>query len=176
MIKKAGVYEIRNIITNERYIGSSGNINQRVKRHWIRLREGIHSNKPLQRAYDSFGRSAFRIQILELCVPKFLKIAEQKYLNDGFDTLYNVRESTRNTQRVYSEEEFQRALSGPKGRRYRFVRFTKTGRAPVYMTSTQIERTLDPDKMRLIRVGGSYTIKQGTYEGYTVTFVDKNEK
>lgn len=53
------VYEIRNAKNNKRYIGSTGNTEQRKQRHFGDLHRGTHHSAKLQRAYNKYGSDAF---------------------------------------------------------------------------------------------------------------------
>lgn len=47
MEKISGIYCIKNIINNKRYIGQSSDINTRWMKHRIALNEGSHHNRHL---------------------------------------------------------------------------------------------------------------------------------
>lgn len=62
------VYEIRNVVTNKRYIGqSSQKDQQRLWEHKTYLKKGNHQNRHLQRAWNKYGEDNFVISILENC-------------------------------------------------------------------------------------------------------------
>lgn len=62
-----GVYAI--YCTNgHAYIGSSGDIEGRVRSHFYSLKSGIHHNSHLQRAYEKYGAEAFDWDIIEQCL------------------------------------------------------------------------------------------------------------
>jgi len=84
----AGIYLIRNIITNKIYIGSAINIYNRIfgtttSSHINSLRKKNHSNCKLQRAWDKYGEVNFEFEVLEFCKKENLLVREQYY----FDTL-----------------------------------------------------------------------------------------
>jgi group I intron endonuclease len=63
---ESGVYQIRNIINNKRYIGSSARgIYNRWKLHKSTLNRKIHHSILLQRAWDKYGKENFIFEILE---------------------------------------------------------------------------------------------------------------
>ncbi len=76
----SGVYRIRNVITGEKYIGSSVHVIRRWKHHQRLLRRGRHRNRSLQRAWNRWGPQAFTFELLTLCEPKRLLQMEQRYL------------------------------------------------------------------------------------------------
>lgn len=50
----SGVYQIYNPITNKRYIGSSINVERRLKEHLRNLKRNNHHNMYLQAAYNKY--------------------------------------------------------------------------------------------------------------------------
>lgn len=92
MAAVCGVYAIINRLNGHIYIGSSINIHRRKFRHFRYLKEGIHENTHLQRAYNKYGESEFEFIILETTTPDIRLIAEQTYLNQhvGKTSCYNI--------------------------------------------------------------------------------------
>lgn len=77
----SGIYQIRNLITNKIYIGSTSNLKNRIRDHKSYLRNRTHQNILLQRAYDKYGLNNFEFSILELCsVDKLIEL-EQSWLD-----------------------------------------------------------------------------------------------
>lgn len=69
-MSNCGVYEIRNISTGTRYIGSSSAIQNRITQHKAMLSRGRHHSVSLQRAWNKYGSESFvfrAIAILEEC-------------------------------------------------------------------------------------------------------------
>lgn len=90
----AVVYQIRNIVNNKSYIGSTINKYRRKKNHWHRLRKGIHPNKNLQKEWIEYGADNFVFEVLEdvgKVTTEKLRTCEQKYLDKVFGVnCYNV--------------------------------------------------------------------------------------
>lgn len=63
---KTGIYLIRNTINGKVYVGSSSNIAERWTEHARDLKNNTHRNKPLQNAYNKYGKDKFIYEILEL--------------------------------------------------------------------------------------------------------------
>jgi group I intron endonuclease len=85
----SGIYQIRRLLSNKRYIGSSASISKRRwKEHKRQLKAGNHHNKYLQRAWIKYGAINFLFEILEICEPQFLLKREQWYL-DNHNPEYN---------------------------------------------------------------------------------------
>jgi group I intron endonuclease len=79
----SGVYIITNMVTGDRYVGSSKNIRIRIQFHWSRLRHGKHHNRFMQRSWNKYGGNVFQYCILELteCTREALINREQYYIN-----------------------------------------------------------------------------------------------
>lgn len=98
-----GVYQIHNKINNKNYVGSTSNLDRRIKNHKQHLAKGCHNNRKLQKDYDTYGLDAFDFIILEKAVEQDLLTAYEKYhmymtdaivmykgYNDRFPTLNHV--------------------------------------------------------------------------------------
>jgi group I intron endonuclease len=62
---KAGIYLIRNKITNRCYYGSSTHIKKRFQIHKQHLNENKHHNKNLQNDWNAYGEETFSFEIIE---------------------------------------------------------------------------------------------------------------
>ncbi|MBP7566653.1 MAG: GIY-YIG nuclease family protein [Burkholderiaceae bacterium] len=58
-------YQIRNTITNERYVGATKNLADRVYAHFRALRNGLCPSKRFQASYDEHGEDAFVVEVIE---------------------------------------------------------------------------------------------------------------
>ena len=76
----SGIYQIYNPITNKRYIGSSINVECRLKTHLRKLRNGNHSNQYLQNAWNKY-KNLLIFEFLEECAPDECLLFEQYYLD-----------------------------------------------------------------------------------------------
>lgn len=85
----SGIYEIKNIITNKIYIGSSKDINKRWKIHIYLLEKNKHNNIHLQRSWNKYNKENFIFEIIEECNCNLLLEKEQYYL-DNMKNLYNI--------------------------------------------------------------------------------------
>ncbi len=79
--KRSGVYCIMNTVDGKKYVGSSVNINNRVKNHFLHLRKGNHSNDYLQKAFTKHGEPAFVAAICQECHRTELLSAEREWMN-----------------------------------------------------------------------------------------------
>ncbi len=76
-----GIYRIKNLVNGKCYYGSSKQIEKRFDRHKRELKNNIHINCVLQRAWDKYGENNFIFEIVEECNINVLLETEQKYLD-----------------------------------------------------------------------------------------------
>lgn len=69
---KSGIYSIRNIINEKKYIGYTKDFNSRKIDHFSNLKCNKHNNKHLQGSYNKYGKSCFVFEIIEECEEQFL--------------------------------------------------------------------------------------------------------
>ena len=89
-----GIYCIRNVIDNKRYIGQSIHVQIWKYEHFESLRKGTHFNPHLQAAYNLYGSDNFIFEILEECPTDKLSDLEIYWISffGGYtsDNLYNI--------------------------------------------------------------------------------------
>lgn len=88
-MKRSGIYEIRNKVNNNIYIGSAVSLFDRKNLHFSQLKRGIHHSIILQRAYNKYGKNNLVFKIIEECDITILIEREQYYI-DTLNPLYNV--------------------------------------------------------------------------------------
>lgn len=87
-----GIYQIRNVENNWRYIGQSIDILSRWKNHRSALLNNKHSNLLLQYDWNKYGEEVFIFEILEAVKePKQLIAKENKWIKETgkYTFLYN---------------------------------------------------------------------------------------
>jgi group I intron endonuclease len=84
----SGIYLITCTVTQERYVGSSEDVENRRKRHFYRLSRNAHPNSYLQHAWNRHGADAFVFSVLEYVPVECLTDREQYWI-DRFDTYQN---------------------------------------------------------------------------------------
>jgi group I intron endonuclease len=90
--KVSGIYKILNTVTGDFYIGSSKDCAFRWQRHRWLLKQGIHHNQHLQRAWAKYGRDAFTFDVvIEVTVEQLVE-TEQSFLDQYLPT-YNISKS-----------------------------------------------------------------------------------
>lgn len=90
----SGVYQIKNLVNNKVYVGSSVNVRKRWNRHMKDLRENKHHSVHLQRAWTKYGAQRFSFEILEECSKGELLKIEQDWMNTtkSYDFIYGYNE------------------------------------------------------------------------------------
>lgn len=90
----SGIYQVRNLVNNKRYIGLTECFRVRKTSHFTRLRKNIHINPKLQNAFNKYGEQNFVFEILEECDNKKLEEREVfwVYFFDSLKNGYNCKE------------------------------------------------------------------------------------
>lgn len=84
---KCAIYKIENIITKDCYIGSSTQINRRLKEHKTNLFKNKHSNNYLQKAWNKYGEDNFTFEII-----KDLKELSELNKNEQLKNLFKIEQ------------------------------------------------------------------------------------
>lgn len=86
---KICIYQIRNILNNKIYIGSTKNLRKRKIRHLRDLNKSCHHCIYLQRAYNKYGVENFVFEVLEECDNNDLFTKEKEWI-DKLKPEYNI--------------------------------------------------------------------------------------
>jgi len=92
---QSGIYKITNVQNGKVYYGSTKNFRMRAVGHLSDLKNGRHSNPPLQHAFNKYGEDAFMFEVVEIVEKDKTKLLEreQHFLDQFFDegkNCYNV--------------------------------------------------------------------------------------
>jgi len=111
----SGVYKILNLLDGKVYVGSSTRtIKRRLWEHLYRLRLNKHINSHLQNAFNKYGESNFKFEIVEFCNSEDCLIREQYYkdlwksYDDNFG--YDICKTAGNTLGVTWEADRRKKL------------------------------------------------------------------
>lgn len=92
---KSGIYQIRNLTNEKRYIGQAKNLKQRFSIHRTYLRQenrNHNENIHLWNAWKKYGEENFVFEILEYCEIEQLDVLENVYIRStSIELLYNIR-------------------------------------------------------------------------------------
>lgn len=108
---QSGIYQIRNILTEGVYIGSTVNFNNRRQDHFYQLREGIHHCIHLQRSFNKHGENNYVFEILAICPVEYLKKLEQWFLDNRLEKKYNTLKFATSSLGFKHSENFKKWLS-----------------------------------------------------------------
>lgn len=83
ILKKKGVYQIRNLVTDKVYIGSTTtSFIYRWRQHYSKLKMGKHENAHLQSSYIKYGDSNFEYTVLYVGTSlEDIRTKEQEFIN-----------------------------------------------------------------------------------------------
>lgn len=87
----SGIYQIKNNVSGGVYFGRSVDVSDRLIHHRNELRRNVHRNKRLQNAWNKYGESAFKFELVWEKDPQELYELEGFVLDFmwGHDRLYN---------------------------------------------------------------------------------------
>ena len=85
-----GIYAITNKVTGREYIGSSVDIENRLRGHFADLRRGKHHCVHLQRAWDKYGEKSFGVMILCIVPQRENLLSTEQYYLDNTFIKYNI--------------------------------------------------------------------------------------
>jgi len=109
-LESSGIYQIRNLVSGKRYIGSAKSFRKRFYLHKWHLRKGIHKNARLQNAWDKFGAESFSFEIVEMCCCADL-IAREQHFIDTVNPEYNLAPRAGNTAGVVMSDSAKKLIS-----------------------------------------------------------------
>lgn len=87
--KLIGVYKIYCEENDKTYIGSSNNIDKRLKEHLNNLKKNQHKNPNLQRAFNKYGLGTFTFSVVAIC-PLEERFNLEQYYIDNTEKLFNA--------------------------------------------------------------------------------------
>ncbi len=111
-----GVYQIRNLGSGKRYIGSAagrGGFQERWRLHCLHLNRGSHHSIKLQRAWIKYGEDTFVFEILIYCDPANCLTYEQIAM-DYSKLGYNISPTAGNCLGVKRSEASKQKMRGPR--------------------------------------------------------------
>lgn len=110
--KAFGIYQIKNLITGQIYVGSTS---QSFKKRWgfwgTVLRQGNYNNRHLQAAWNKYGESNFEFSILEIVPRKEIVIEREQFYIDLLKPEYNKAPIAGSSLRCKHTEETKKNLS-----------------------------------------------------------------
>jgi group I intron endonuclease len=104
-LEKPGIYFIKCLTNDKKYIGSSTmKIFKRIQHHYLELKRNNHKNQHLQNAWNKYGEDAFQFIIFENLEKTNCLSREQELLNsENFEDLYNINSLASGTPNLSRE-------------------------------------------------------------------------
>lgn len=97
---KTGIYQIRNLLNGDLYIGSAQlSFYRRNQQHWSALRKGNHHSIHLQRAVNRDGLENFVFEVIEECIVSDCLVREQHFI-DLLKPSYNICKEARSRKGI----------------------------------------------------------------------------
>lgn len=110
-MKILGIYKIQSKIKPHKfYIGSSINVQYRWYKHLELLRSNKHHSRKLQFHYNKYGEDDLVFIVIEPCLPDFLALREQYYL-DNLKPFFNCSPSAESPRGIKRSDETKRRMS-----------------------------------------------------------------
>jgi group I intron endonuclease len=106
----SGIYQIRNIINDNIYIGSAYNLYDRFRTHYSNLKLNKHHNQHLQNSYNKYGGDSFVFEVLEILndVKNIYEI-ELVYIEKYFGSkCYNISKDTNLNKSLLEYNEYRK--------------------------------------------------------------------
>jgi group I intron endonuclease len=105
-----GIYQIKNLINNHCYIGSSKDFTRRQQLHFSDLRCNRHHNRHLQFAWTKYKEENFIFEPLIACDPSMLLWYEQQFI-DQLKPEYNIFETAGSPKNHLVSSETRKKMS-----------------------------------------------------------------
>jgi group I intron endonuclease len=113
---KGAVYQIRNLINDKIYVGSSGDVEKRKREHFNSLKKNKHYSLFLQRSWNKYGERNFVFEILEEVKSVKDLIDREQYWIDKTNCFkkeygYNSRKKAESNLGLLMSEEQKKKIS-----------------------------------------------------------------
>lgn len=105
------IYKIINKITNDFYIGSAINFNNRKWGHICSLRKNKHKNQFIQNSWNKYGEHAFMFEIIEVVDKKENLIVREQYWIDTLSPTFNLAKKAGSPLGVKHNEKSRNNMS-----------------------------------------------------------------
>lgn len=117
-----GVYLITNLENGKAYVGSSVRLSRRLTGHRSDLRGNRHVNQKLQRAWNKYGESAFKFEVIEYTDDANVRMREQhwidQHLSNGTELYNNSLSAEGNHGYQHSQATKEKIAAAQTGKRH----------------------------------------------------------
>ncbi len=111
-MKASGVYAFTSP-SGGQYVGSTVDLDKRRNQHLHALRRGAHHNVPLQKAFNKYGESNLKFEVLIYC-GRHEVVAKEQHFIDALNPRYNIAKvagSALGIKRTAEQNERRSAIS-----------------------------------------------------------------
>ena len=110
----SGIYQIRNLINNKIYVGSSVNLNRRKAKHFDFLQKNKHTNSKIQNSYNKHSAENFVFEIIEYVGDLTKLIEREQHYIDTLKPWYNLSPTAGNNLGIKHTLEARQNMSKAK--------------------------------------------------------------
>lgn len=178
-ISDSGVYCILNMVNGHFYVGSAIDFKDRLNCHKSHLKNKIHANKHLQRAWYKYGEENFQFIVIEETSSELAIVREQWFLDLCWDDgkyCYNIAKNAEAFNRgiKLSEEHKLKISKGLMGIKRPHSKIHTQNLSDAFIGRTPSEETRQ--KLRTARALQDSPHKNGNFHGgikmWRVTFLN----
>jgi group I intron endonuclease len=139
----SGVYELRNTITGNAYVGSGKDVLNRKASHFWQLRSRRHKNRLIQADFDKYGADSFHFELLQHADHADLRLIEQRHIDSGAFS-YNLAPKAAGGGPVKSPDTIAKMRRAHTGKRHSPETIEKIRNRPAEKTGAFIGFFLTP--------------------------------
>lgn len=120
------VYKLICLVNQKIYIGRTSNLDNRIKTHFTKLRNGNHINQFLQDDFNRYGEKNFIFELIAITEDdEDSKILEKKHINENKQNCYNIVDTEKQSEltkkgQFYSNRKCGRPKADPEKLEYAF--------------------------------------------------------
>lgn len=131
------IYELKNVVTEKRYIGQTKNLKLRQWTHFYKLKENKHGNGELQRDFNKYGERNFVFSLIEKVLEPEANKREKYWIRSlrERDLSYNLQDGGSPEDKLVSNETWKKLVLAHIGKKHKMSTIEK-------MKKSQRERRL----------------------------------
>lgn len=157
-MKNSVIYNIRNTINDNIYIGSAIDFASRKRVHLCQLRKGNHHSISLQRAFKKYGEENMIFEIIEYVSDKSKLIQREQFWIDFFKPTYNISKIAGSRLGVPVSEETRKKLSASQKKHFlKYAAWNKGKKIHSEETKLKISNIHRGNKYNLCRIPSKET-------------------
>jgi len=121
------IYEVKNSVTEKRYIGQTKNIQGRKREHLSNLKYKQHYNKELQKDFNKYGERNFQFSVIEKVLEENANEREKYWIKSlkERDLSYNVYNGGASDNKHLSLEAWKNCVLSHIGKKHKMSTIEK---------------------------------------------------